>query len=163
MNKSLDNCYMNCAIEHSKLSKANRSKVGAVLVTSTGVLVGGVNGLPKQLGNDCEDFEYNPDDLEFDEKYPLKDSYGQDYRLVTKEEVIHAELNTILKCAKEGVDTRGSTVYVTMSPCKSCASMLLSSGVSRIVYLENYRDLSGVHLLKDIDFNIEKFSEDSLQ
>lgn len=155
--KELDICYMNCAIAHSKLSKAARRKVGAVLVTETGVLVGGVNGLPKEFGNQCEHKDYNLDNLEYSEDYPYMDNDGMDYRLVTKEEVIHAELNCLLKCAKEGIDTRNSTVHITLSPCMQCASMLLQAGVKRIVYLEEYRDESSIDKLNEIGFNIEKF------
>ena len=121
----LDRCYMNCAVEYSKLSHAKRNKVGAVLVTKSGVVLGGVNGLPKQLGNTLEE------------------------NGATKPEVIHAELNCILKAAKEGVSVVGSTLYTTLAPCSSCASMLLAAGVDRVVYKEKYRISSGLEILKE--------------
>ena len=50
--KELDKTYMDMAIAMSKLSKGVRAKVGAVAVTKNGVVVVGVNGLPKPLGNE---------------------------------------------------------------------------------------------------------------
>ncbi len=69
--------------------------------------------------------------------------------LETKPEVIHAELNCILKGAKEGVSVKDSVMYVSLSPCVPCASMLKQAGVKRVVYKEQYRDPSGIEYLRD--------------
>ena len=50
----LDRTYMTMAITMSELSKANRNHVGSVGVTNNGVVLTGVNGLPKELGNELE-------------------------------------------------------------------------------------------------------------
>ena len=42
---------MGMAVAMSKLSKGVRAKVGAVAVTRNGVVITGVNGLPRELGN----------------------------------------------------------------------------------------------------------------
>jgi dCMP deaminase len=137
-----DTLYMNCAIEYSKLSKAHRAKVGAVLVTTLGVMIGGVNGLPNVLGNDCEDGVWD----------------GDEFKYFTKPEVIHSELNCLLRAAREGVSVLGSTIYVTLSPCVHCASMLLSAGVKRVVYLDKYRDTSGISVL-ELGCCVEKYKQ----
>ena len=121
---NFDHIYMQMAREMSTASKANRKQVGAILVTNNGVLLPGYNGTPAGWPNKCEDVNN-----------------------VTIPSVIHAELNCVLKAAKEGVSVIGSTIYVTLSPCVSCASMLAQAGVKRIVYDEEYRDMSGVNLL----------------
>jgi dCMP deaminase len=135
---ALDICYMACARAHAKLSKAKRKQVGAVLVTPAGNIIPGVNGLPKQLGNECE--TYNSD---------LSDGtlLSQMSCYVTKPEVIHAELNCILKAAEEGISIKGSTLYVTLSPCSPCASMAIRAGIKRVVYEEKYRDPTGIGTL----------------
>eukprot|EP00434_Breviolum_minutum_P025773 symbB.v1.2.022784.t1/scaffold2060.1/size90856/6 len=46
---------------------------------------------------------------------------------------VHAEVNVIGRCARLGRSTFGSTVYVTMPPCKRCFMLLVSAGVKRIV------------------------------
>lgn len=144
--EQLDNCYMRCAEAHAGLSKAIRKKVGAALVTKTGIVIAGVNGLPKQLGNRCEDVQVAP--------------RGQLSELVTREEVIHAELNCILKAAREGVSVEGSTLYVTLSPCTKCASMILSAGIERVVYKEEYRCTAGVDLLRK-HIKVDKLEQDN--
>jgi dCMP deaminase len=124
----LDGVYMGVALLHSQLSKANRAKVGACLVTETGVVIPGYNGTPRGLDNACE-------------RHYITGS-------VTKDEVIHAELNAVLKCSLEGISTKNSTLYVTLSPCLRCSSMLVQAGVKRVVFREQYRDNSGVELLR---------------
>ena len=110
----LDDIYMGTAMIHAGLSKAIRAKVGAVLVTTNGVMLTGYNGCHAGGSNECE------------------------VDNVTKPEVIHAELNAVLKAAKEGVSCKDSTIYVTHYPCKACSSMLIQVGIKRLVYLQQY-------------------------
>lgn len=138
--KELDSVYMEVARSHAKLSKAQRKKVGCALVTSNGVILGGCNGLAPGSSNE----------LEYKE--------GVFEVLVTKDEVIHAELNCVLKAAKEGVSIVGSTLYTTLSCCKPCSEMIAAAGVSRVVYDEEYRDLSGIENLSKLNVMIEKFN-----
>ena len=49
---------------------------------------------------------------------------------------IHAEQNALLNV----VVPKGSTAYVTMEPCATCFKLLISSGVTRVVFSEPYRD-----------------------
>lgn len=42
----------------------------------------------------------------------------------------------------------GATIYQTHSPCKECSKLILQSGISRLVYIEDYKDLSGVDFFK---------------
>jgi len=141
----LDDVYMGTAILHSRLSKAKRAQVGAVLVTSHGVTLTGYNGTPSGLPNECENEEL--------------DTYGRVKRLTTKPEVIHAELNCIMKAAREGVSCIGATVYVTLSPCIQCSAMLAQAGIKRVVYKQQYRDDSGVELLKSCGILVQSYDE----
>ena len=131
--RDLDLAYLGVAQLHANLSKALRSKVGACLVTSTGVIVPGYNGTVGGADNACEDT-----------------SNGF---LVTKPSVLHAELNCILKCSKEGITSEGSTLYLTLSPCEACAAMIAQAGIKRVVYAEEYRDKAGIHALDE--YNVE--------
>jgi len=56
----------------------------------------------------------------------------------------HAEANAIAFAAKNGVSLEGSTLYLTLSPCVSCAQLIANSGIDRVVYLEKYRVPDGV-------------------
>lgn len=150
----LDNTYMACAAAHAALSKAVRAKVGAALVTPSGVILGGCNGLSSGGGNTLEVKEYLQEgagswlDVEQILKdYPFTDLMGR-YKLITKQEVIHAELNCILKAAEQGVSVKDSTLYVTMAPCLVCAEMLLQIKIKRVVFRDSYRCTKGVDKLK---------------
>ena len=66
----------------------------------------------------------------------------------TNTNVIHAEMNALMFAAKQGISTNGATMYVTHSPCINCAKHILQAGIKRLVYAEDYRDNSGIELLK---------------
>lgn len=136
----LDECYMGTAIAHAKLSKARRTKVGCALVTPQGVILGGVNGLAPGGDNFLE--------------------YMTNGELVTREEVIHAELNCILKAAREGVSVLDGTLYTTLSCCLRCSEMVAAAGIKRVVYMEEYRDTSGLDNLREKGIQVDKFGED---
>jgi len=51
---------------------------------------------------------------------------------------IHAEENTILQCAKDGVKIEGATMYVKMSPCYNCAMRIIRVGIKRVVAQKKY-------------------------
>lgn len=137
--QKFDDTYMQMAQLIALHSKAVRAKVGAILLTPHNVILAGYNGTPSGLSNDCEN--------------------EVDGTLVTKPDVIHAELNAILKAAKEGVSVVGSTVYVTLAPCVQCSAMLAQSGVKRVVFGRQYRDDSGILLLKTAGVVVEQIGE----
>lgn len=52
---------------------------------------------------------------------------------------IHAEMNALLYCAKEGIAVNGCKVYVTHFPCLNCTKSLIQAGISEIYYNISYR------------------------
>jgi dCMP deaminase len=146
--KELDSVYMQTALTHAMLSKAVRAQVGAVLVTSHGVTLTGYNGTAKGRDNCCEVLKPQP--------------FPHEPALETKPEVIHAELNCILKAAREGVSCIDSTVYVTLAPCVQCSAMMVQAGVKRLVYKTPYRDTAGLNLLEGSGVRIQQYSETQL-
>jgi dCMP deaminase len=69
-------------------------------------------------------------------------------------------LNCILKAAKEGVSIFGSTVYVTLSPCKHCAALMIQSGIKRVVYMEEYKDPSGIEYMSQHGILVGRYQEE---
>lgn len=47
---------------------------------------------------------------------------------------VHAEANIISFCAKNGVSTRGTKIYLPISPCLECYKLLVSSGINEIIF-----------------------------
>ena len=113
--------YMKIAYEVATLSRCNRKKVGAIIVKDGNIVSFGYNGTPTGFCNECEEND------------------------VTKDEVIHAEMNAILKA---GTKTQGATMYVTMSPCIECAKIIKQSNISLVVYDELYSNIDGLTKLK---------------
>lgn len=142
MKRKLYKSYMQCALAFSQQSYAVRKKVGAVAVTPQDVMIYSWNGTAIGDDNNCENVLENGE-------------------LVTKDEVLHAESNIVAKAAREGVTLKGSTVFVTLSPCVACSKMLFQAGVERVVYLEEYRDTSGIEYLRNHKVIVEKMEENN--
>ncbi len=116
-----------------KLSYCKRRQVGAIIVKNRMIISDGYNGTPTGFENICED----------------EDNY-------TKWYVLHAEANAILKVASSTQSCDGATLYVTLSPCRECSKLIHQSGISRVVYSEAYKDLSGVEFLKKAGVTVDQ-------
>lgn len=139
--KDLDVCYMHIAEAHAGLSKAIRAKVGAAIVTPSGAILGGFNGTPNGYDNACEYIDPETGEL------------------ITKDVVVHAEGNAIAAAARTGVSLKGSTCYVTLSPCAKCSAIMKQVGISRVVYKDSYKNSEGIDMLTKLGVIIEQFKE----
>ena len=52
--------------------------------------------------------------------------------------VVHAEMESLLSCARNGLSTVGATLYSTTFPCHNCAKHIIAAGIVRVVYVEPY-------------------------
>ena len=131
-----DKAYLKMANEWAKLSHCKRRQVGALIVKDKMIISDGYNGTPTGFENCCED----------DEGY-------------TKWYVLHAEANAILKVASSTQSTRGSTLYVTLSPCTNCSKLIFQSGISRVVYITEYKDRTGIEFLIKSGVKVEQITD----
>ena len=141
----------------SQMSYCERRKVGAVLAKGGRALNTGYNGTISGQKNECE------------EPCPLCAQAGiyedticpkcQGAKKITNNKVVHAEKNLIAFCAKRGIPTDGCTVYVTLSPCVDCASLMKQAGIVKVIYDEQYRDTTGIEFLQEIGVEVVKFSD----
>jgi len=129
-----DKTYLKMALEWAKLSHCSRMKVGALIVKDDMIISDGYNGTPTGFDNQCE---LDPD--------------------TTHWYVIHGEANAILKCARNGQSCQDATLYLTHSPCKDCSKLILQAGIKRLVYLNEYRDRSGLEFLENTGIEIVKY------
>ncbi|WP_334124265.1 dCMP deaminase family protein [Empedobacter brevis] len=134
-----DKAYLKMAFEWANLSYCERKKVGAIIVKNRMIISDGYNGTPSGFENKCEDEEGN-----------------------TKWHVLHAEANAILKCATSTQSAEGSTLYITLSPCTDCSKLILQAGIKRIVYIQQYKDLSGLEFLEKAGITIQHITEEEL-
>jgi len=135
----LDKTYMRMAEELSKLSYAQRKKVGCLVVKDTQIISEGYNGTPKGFDNTCEYVNY------VDEMY-------------TKSEVLHAESNAITKIARSTNSSDGATLYCTLAPCFECSKLIIQSGIERVVYRDMYTK-NGLALLDNAGVNVIQLKE----
>ena len=120
-----DVAYLKMAKEWGNLSHCQRKQVGAIIVKDSMIISDGYNGTPTGFDNSCEDEN---------EK--------------TIWHVLHAEANAIMKVAKSTNNSDGATLYISLSPCRECSKLVLQSGIKRVVYLNKYKDDSGVKFLE---------------
>ncbi len=130
--KQYDLAYLDMAKRWGSLSYCKRKQVGALIVKDRMIISDGYNGTPSGFNNICEDEEF-----------------------YTKWYVLHAEANAILKVASSTQSCKGSTLYITLSPCKECSKLIHQSGISRVVYSIQYKDTSGVKFLKKAGVKID--------
>lgn len=134
--RKYDIAYLRMAREWSKLSYCKRKQVGALIVKDKMIISDGYNGTPTGFENICED----------EEGY-------------TKWYVLHAEANAILKVASSTQACEGATLYITMSPCKECSKLIHQAGITRLVYLNEYKDNSGIAFLEKAGVSIHHITD----
>ena len=50
----------------------------------------------------------------------------------------HNEENAIAQAARMGISTEGATLYCMMTPCYTCAKLIINSGIKRVVAEKDY-------------------------
>ena len=138
---SFDQIYMELAVNLAKRSHCVKAQVGAVLTKDTRIVSLGYNGPPAGTHN-C--------DLEWPQEGCPRDSKG------SCSLALHAEQNAILYASKNNVTIEGSTLYVTLSPCISCARVIYTTGIKKVYYLNSYADFKGLKSDEGVDF-LQKF------
>ena len=128
-----DAAMLQTAETFAKQSQCKRKQVGAVLARDGRILATGYNGtLPGKL-NDCE----------------CEDGS-------TSEFVLHAEQNLISYCARKGIPTEGTTLYITHSPCKTCSKLIAAVGIISVIFQDYYKDTDGIEFLQDCNISVTK-------
>lgn len=126
--------WMNVANAIAQRSYDPRLKVGAIIVSedNTRVLSVGYNGNYKGGPNEPESLEPGHSGL------------------------IHAEQNALVKC--DFNFPKKKHMYLTHSPCRTCAKLIINAEISRVIYETQYRDQTGIDLLKSA--GVEVYSVD---
>jgi dCMP deaminase len=133
--KKYDQMYLYLAFRVAQESKCPRTQVGCVAVAESGMIAPGFNGHASG----------GPNEWDFEE-------HGNP-------EVVHAELNALGKMLEQGVSAKGSTMYLTLSPCLDCAKLLVRAKVSRVVFGEKYRITTGIDYLMKYGVEVEQMSK----
>jgi len=155
--------FMKTAYIFAELSSAVKLNVGAVVVKDDRIISIGYNGTPTGWDNTCEDTIYpigNPNDFMYDVNFPYCDELDRPYALKTKPEVIHAEMNALMKLASSTESGKGASIFVTHAPCIDCAKGIYQTGITEVYFRETYRNDAGLKFLEQCGITIEQVQLD---
>lgn len=118
-----DHFFLFEALLWAQRSHDPQTQCGCVIVNNKRVISSGYNGFLSKI-----------DDTVLPNLRPYKYNF-----------MLHAEINALLNCARNGVKTEGCTAYVTGEPCNQCLQFLWQAGITHIVY----SDFSNINMVKD--------------
>lgn len=147
MKQSFDEIYMDLAQSLAKRSHCVKAQVGSVLTKDTRIVSLGYNGPPSGT--------YNCDEIWPNDGCP-RDSKG------SCSLALHAEQNAILYASKNNISIDGSTLYVTLSPCISCARVIYTVGIKKVFFLHSYAKYKGLEFDEGVEF-LQKFGVEVIQ
>ena len=140
-----DEYFMEITKLVAKRSTCKRRQVGALLVKNKRILATGYNGAPPGLPH-CLDTGC----LREQEQIPS----GERHELCRG---LHAEQNIIIQAAYHGVSIDGSFLYCTNMPCSICMKMIISAGITKIIYEDGYPDYLAERILNESSVKIQKY------
>jgi len=140
--QSWNEYFMNIAKVLAERSSCDRAYVGAVIVNGDNrIIATGYNGSVGSKTPQCDDIGH-----------VMRDGHC----IAT----LHAEINCVAYCAREGIPLKGSKIYVTHFPCLNCTKALIQSGITKVYYLDDYRmddyavELFAMNNIETIKFKI---------
>ncbi|MCB9798722.1 cytidine/deoxycytidylate deaminase family protein [Candidatus Nomurabacteria bacterium] len=122
-----DEYFMEVARAVAKRATCDRGRSGCVIAKNKQILVTGYVGAPAGLGH-CDDVGHQMKTVTHE------DGHQSQHCVRTT----HAEQNAIVQAAKTGVAIDGATLYCKMTPCDTCAKMIINSGIKNIVCEKQY-------------------------
>ncbi len=125
---SWDDYFLELADAASRRATCDRGKSGCVIVRDKQVLATGYVGSPAGLPH-CDDVGH------LMKKVIQENGEISVHCLRT----VHAEQNAICQAAKRGISIEGATVYTRMTPCRTCAMLLINCGIQKVVCERKYQ------------------------
>mgnify|MGYP002642170902 CR=1 FL=1 len=114
--------YAKIAEEIASLSHSKKLKVGAIIVKDNRILSVGYNGMPAGWDNVCEVYYQFVEEGEHEPIITYK----------TRDEVLHAESNALMKVAASTESSDGAVMFCTHTPCIECAKLIHQAGIAEV-------------------------------
>lgn len=124
---SWDEYFMEVCNSIAKRATCDRGRVGCVIARDNQILATGYAGAPAGLPH-CDEVGHQM------KKLVHEDGSVTQHCMRT----VHAEQNAICQAARRGTSIQGATVYCRMTPCRTCAMMIINCGIRRIVCERRY-------------------------
>jgi dCMP deaminase len=140
-----DEYFMGIVDAVSQRATCDRGRTAVVMVKDHVILVTGYVGSPSGLPH-CDDVGH------LMKKVTHEDGTTSQHCMRTN----HAEVNAVALAARKGISIEGATMYCKMAPCYTCAKMLITAGVKRVVCQKRYqRDVESIRILKQAGLKVE--------
>jgi dCMP deaminase len=124
---SWDEYFMEIARTVAKRATCDRGRSGCVIARNKQILVTGYVGAPTGLPH-CDEVGHQ-----------MKKMVHEDGSITQHcVRTVHAEQNAITQAAKQGIAIAGSTLYCKMTPCRTCAMLIINCGITRVVCEKKY-------------------------
>lgn len=121
-----DEYFMDIARVVARRSNCCRRNVAAIVVSDNRIVSTGYNGTPRGLKN-C-----------FDGGCPRCAGKAPSGSGLHECICSHAEENAVAQAAYHGIALKDAVLYVTLSPCLTCARLIVSAGIREVVYEDRY-------------------------
>jgi len=150
---SWDEYFMELANAAAKRATCDRGRSGCVIVKNKQVLVTGYVGSPIGLPH-CDEVGHL-----------FKKTYHEDGSITTHcVRTVHAEQNAICQAARRGIALDGATLYCRMTPCRTCAMLIINCGIKRVVCQQKYHaGEESEQMFKEAGIQLEFFNEEILK
>ena len=124
---SWDEYFMEIANTVAKRATCDRGRSGCVIARDKQLLVTGYVGSPNGMAH-CDDVGHQ-----------MKQMLHEDGTTTNHcVRTVHAEQNAICQAAKLGISLENSTLYCRMTPCRTCAMLIINCGIKRVVCEKKY-------------------------
>lgn len=169
-----DSYFINICDAVAKNSKCLSRKIGAILVKDRAIISTGYNG-PVRGAKHCNERDIsfydqiNETIIPFIEKTknecPRRSfgyKSGEGLHLC---QAGHAERNTLIQAARNGISTLGATLYCNCGQvCKDCAIEIVNAGIKELVYLDGHPDYDKYSsvILEEGGIKIRKVYQDAI-
>ena len=150
---SWDEYFMEVANAISKRATCDRGRSGCVIAKDRQILVTGYVGSPMGLPH-CDDVGHQM------KKMLHEDGSVTQHCVRT----VHAEQNAICQAARRGISIDGATLYCRMTPCRTCAMLIINCGIVRVVCEKKYHaGEESERMFAEVGISLEYVEEEVLK
>jgi dCMP deaminase len=126
---SWDEYFMEVCDAIARRATCDRGRSGCVIAKDNQILVTGYVGAPAGLPH-CDEVGHQ-----------FKKTIHESGEVTTHcVRTVHAEQNAICQAAKRGIAINGATLYCRMTPCRTCAMLIINCGIVRVLCQRRYHD-----------------------
>ncbi len=144
-----DEYFMEVCRSIAKRATCDRGRSGCVIARDNQILVTGYVGAPTGLPH-CDEVGHH-----------LKKMQHEDGSITQHcVRTVHAEQNAICQAAKRGISIEGATLYCKMTPCRTCAMLIINCGIVRVVAERRYHDSEDtIQMFKQAGIKLEHLDD----